>query len=85
MHLTVIILTLNEGKHLLRCLKSLDGIEHSVIVVDSFSSDNTVQIAKNYGASVIAHDFVNQAQQFNWTKHALKGTTCGISYRACHG
>ena len=26
-----------------------------------------------------------QAQQFNWTKHALKGTTCGISYRACHG
>ena len=75
MHLTVIILTLNEGKHLLRCLKSLDGIEHSVIVVDSFSSDNTVQIAKNYGASVIAHDFVNQAQQFNWALSQLDDKT----------
>jgi len=75
LHLTVIILTLNEGKHLPRCLKSLEGIEHSVLVVDSFSSDNTIEIAKNYGASVITHDFVNQAQQFNWALSQLDYNT----------
>ena len=75
MHLTVVILTLNEEKHLARCLASLDGIENFVLVVDSFSSDNTHKIAKDYGASVICHDFINQAQQFNWALKQLNDKT----------
>jgi glycosyltransferase involved in cell wall biosynthesis len=75
LHLTVVILTLNEEKHLARCLASLNGIENSVLVVDSFSSDNTHKIAKDYGASVICHDFINQAQQFNWALKQLDNST----------
>jgi glycosyltransferase involved in cell wall biosynthesis len=37
-----------------------------VIVVDSGSTDGTVAAAKKYGAKVVVHEFVNQAQQFNW-------------------
>lgn len=75
MHLTVVILTLNEEKHLARCIESLGGIEHSVLVVDSYSSDDTHKIAKDYGASVICHEFINQAQQFNWALKQLDDKT----------
>lgn len=66
MKLIAIILTLNEAQHLPRCLASLVGIADAVLVVDSFSSDDTVTIAKAHGAKVVQHSFVNQATQFNW-------------------
>jgi len=75
LRLTVVILTLNEEKHLARCLSSLNGIENSVLVVDSFSSDNTHKIAQDYGASVICNEFINQAQQFNWALKQLDKST----------
>ena len=75
MQLTVIILTLNEDKHLLRCLRSLNSIADSIIVVDSFSTDNTIQIAKDCGATVMSHEFINQAQQFNWALKQLDNQT----------
>jgi glycosyltransferase involved in cell wall biosynthesis len=56
-------------------LTSLDGIADSIVVIDSFSSDNTVQIAKDYGARVVQHAFVNQAQQFNWALTQLDNNT----------
>lgn len=72
--ISVIILTFNEEKHLKRCIKSLKGIADEIIVVDSYSSDNTVQIAKDMGAKVYQNSWVNYATQFNW---ALKN--CEIS------
>jgi len=75
LQLTVIILTLNEDKHLLRCLRSLNSIADSIIVVDSFSTDNTIQIAKDCGATVMSHEFINQAQQFNWALKQLDNQT----------
>ena len=35
-------------------------------VVDSFSTDKTVEIAESLEARTIQHKFENQAQQFNW-------------------
>lgn len=66
MNLTAIILTLNEGRHLMRCLKSVKSISATVLVVDSFSTDDTVRIAKSNGARVVQHPFINYATQFNW-------------------
>jgi len=65
--LSIIILTYNEEKHLARCLESVKQIADEVIVVDSFSTDRTKEIAEKYGAKFIEHEFTNQAEQFNWT------------------
>ncbi|MES2932396.1 MAG: glycosyltransferase family 2 protein [Pseudomonadota bacterium] len=51
--LSVIIITKNEADNLHDCLQSLAGIQAELIVVDSGSSDATVQIARDAGATVI--------------------------------
>ena len=62
--LSITIITYNEERDLPRCLASLPpGAE--VVVVDSHSRDNTVAIAKNYGAKVSTSTFVNFSQQKN--------------------
>jgi glycosyltransferase involved in cell wall biosynthesis len=66
MSLSVIILTYNEEKHLGRCLESVKHIANEIIVVDSFSTDKTKEITERYGAKFVQHEYVNQAQQFNW-------------------
>jgi glycosyltransferase involved in cell wall biosynthesis len=64
--LTVIILTKNETLHIARALENLKGLANDVIVVDSFSSDDTVAIAQAHGATVLQNKFINQAKQFQW-------------------
>ena len=64
--LSVIILTYNEEKNLPQCLESIRGLAHETIVVDSYSTDRTQAIAKEFGARVHEHPFKNQADQFNW-------------------
>jgi glycosyltransferase involved in cell wall biosynthesis len=64
--LAVIILTHNEEQHLPRALASIANIQEQVFVIDSYSSDRTVEIATQYGATVLQHPFVNYAHQFQW-------------------
>jgi len=64
--ITVIILTYNEEKHIERCIRSVQGFSANILVVDSFSTDRTIEISKSEGASVYQHEFVNQAVQLNW-------------------
>lgn len=64
--LTVIILTFNEKRHVGRCLHSLNGLAKRVVVVDCFSTDGTVELAKEWGADVVQHAWVNHAVQVNW-------------------
>ena len=64
--LTVIILTYNEEIHIRRVINSVRDIANEVIVVDSFSTDRTADIAAELGARILQHPFVNQAQQFQW-------------------
>lgn len=73
--ITAIILTKDEEKHIVRCINSLKNICKYIIVVDSFSTDNTCIIAENMGAQVVQHEFKNQAQQFNWAIENLNITT----------
>jgi glycosyltransferase involved in cell wall biosynthesis len=62
----VIILTYNESLHLPRALSHVQGFAQEVFVIDSFSTDTTVDIARSYGARVLQHPFQNQAKQFQW-------------------
>lgn len=64
--LTAIILTFNEEQHIERCIASLDGIADRVCIVDSFSKDHTVEIARSLGADVFQNPWKNYATQFNW-------------------
>ena len=75
MTITAIILTFNEERHLARCIASLLGVADRIVVVDSHSTDATQQIAQNAGASILQHDFVNHAQQFNWALTQLPSDT----------
>lgn len=63
---TVVVLTKNEELNLPDCLKSLEGFAKRVMIVDSGSTDKTVEIAKLMGADVFVHPFENYARQFNW-------------------
>lgn len=66
MKLVAIVLTLNEARHLPRCLTSLEGVVGQVLCVDCFSSDDTVRIAQEHGVQVVQREWVNYATQFNW-------------------
>jgi glycosyltransferase involved in cell wall biosynthesis len=50
--LSVILITRNEEANLEDCLASLDGIAQQLVVVDANSSDRTLEIAQNYGATI---------------------------------
>lgn len=64
--ITVIVLTYNEAPHIERCLSRIQPVVERVIVVDSYSTDNTVAIARRMGAEVYQHPFKHQADQFQW-------------------
>lgn len=73
MHLTAIILTLNEEKHITDCIKSLDWADH-ILVFDSFSQDKTISLARANSAETSAHTFSNYAQQRNAALDHLHAT-----------
>jgi glycosyltransferase involved in cell wall biosynthesis len=73
--LTVIILTFNEEIHIERAVKSVKNIAKNIFIVDSYSTDNTLKIAKENGAEIFQNKFVNQAKQFQWAIDNLDITT----------
>ncbi|HXS35201.1 MAG TPA: glycosyltransferase family 2 protein [Flavipsychrobacter sp.] len=61
--ISVVIITHNEEQNISNCIKSVENIADEIIVVDSYSNDNTIQIAKNLGAKVILHPFNGFGEQ----------------------
>lgn len=54
MNTSVIILTRNEEQNISECIKTLEGYDE-IIVIDDNSTDNTVKLAKQSGATVYSH------------------------------
>jgi glycosyltransferase involved in cell wall biosynthesis len=69
--LSIIILTYNEAIHVERAIRSVTGLAKNIFVVDSFSTDSTVTLSKALGATVVEHEFVNYAKQFQWALDSL--------------
>lgn len=65
MCVSVLILTLNEEINLPDCLETVRWSD-DVVVLDSLSTDRTVEIAKAWGARVVARAFDNWAAHSNW-------------------
>jgi glycosyltransferase involved in cell wall biosynthesis len=76
--LTFIVITRNEERNLAACLASVAGWAKEIFVVDSGSTDRTLEIAEHYGAIVVAHPFETHAKQWNWALNNLPVTTAWI-------
>ena len=63
--ISAIIITLNEARHIARCIRSVQRVADEVIVVDSNSEDDTAAIAESLGARVFRHDFAGYGAQKN--------------------
>ncbi|PWT74386.1 MAG: glycosyl transferase family 2 [Chloroflexi bacterium] len=65
MSISILLLTLNEEANLPACLGSVEW-SNDIVVLDSFSSDKTCEIAERLGARVIQRSFDNWASHQNW-------------------
>src|SRR2546421_6630560 len=63
--LSAVIITFNEEKNIGRCIDSVRKIADEIIVLDSFSSDQTVAIARKKGAIVHQEKFTGYIEQKN--------------------
>ncbi len=63
--ISVVIITYNEEKNIARCLDSVKEIADDIIVLDSFSKDNTKKICLEKGARFFEHAFDGHIQQKN--------------------
>lgn len=63
---SVILLTFNSEATLAATLSSARQVSDEIFVVDSFSSDGTVDLARLHGATVIQHSFEHYGAQRNW-------------------
>jgi glycosyltransferase involved in cell wall biosynthesis len=71
--ITALILTFNEKDNIARTLASLSFVKH-ILLVDSFSTDHTIQIVKSVrpDAIVLQHDFESFAKQCNFGLQHVK-------------
>jgi glycosyltransferase involved in cell wall biosynthesis len=76
MKITAIVLTYNEEIHLARCLNSIRSLTDDIYVIDSFSTDGTIEIAREYGAKLLQRAWDNNhSNQVNWALGQLPSDT----------
>ena len=63
--ISAVIITFNEEKNIARCLQALTGIAEEIIVLDSFSSDQTQNICASHGVRFYQHAFTGYVEQKN--------------------
>jgi len=61
-----VILTYNEEVHLPRLLQSIAPLQAAVYILDSGSTDGTLEVAAQYGATVAHHAFENHPKQWDF-------------------
>ena len=63
--LSVLVPTYNEETCIEACLQSVSWADE-ILLVDSYSTDYTLDIARRYGARILQHEYINSATQKNW-------------------
>ncbi len=66
MKLSAVIIAYNEEEKIGLCLDSLATVADELIVVDSHSTDRTVEICQTKGASVVSQEFLGYIEQKNF-------------------
>ncbi|HLJ69264.1 MAG TPA: glycosyltransferase family 2 protein [Chloroflexota bacterium] len=67
---SVIVLTFNEEANLPGCLDSVAAWAGEIVVVDSGSTDRTLEVARAAGARILHRPFEDYARQRNWAQEA---------------
>ncbi len=75
MKVSGVVITYNEAQHIESCIRALQRVTDEVIVIDSFSRDNTAEICMNLGVKFFTNSYEGQVQQKNY---ALKKTSFEI-------
>lgn len=57
--LSICMIVKNEEKNIARCLESIKEIADEIIIVDTGSSDKTIDICKNYSVKLINYEWNN--------------------------
>lgn len=70
--LSVVIITFNEKANIARCLQALGDVADEILVVDSYSTDQTVAICQLHGARVIQNTFAGYVEQKNFATSQAK-------------
>jgi len=63
--ISILVPTFNEEKNIRDCLESVKWADE-IVIVDSYSYDNTVKIAREYTDKILQHEYINSASQKNW-------------------
>ena len=63
--LSVVIITFNEEKNIARCIDSVRAVADEIIILDSYSTDRTVDIASGKGAVIHQQKFSGYGRQKN--------------------
>jgi glycosyltransferase involved in cell wall biosynthesis len=63
---SVLLLTYNEETGIETCLRNVCSFAADVVVLDSFSTDRTLEICRRYPCRIIQHEFLNFSEQRNW-------------------
>ena len=64
--ISAVIITLNEERNIRECVDSLRDVVDEIIVVDSFSTDQTEEICKDKGVRFLQHEWEGYGKQKNW-------------------
>lgn len=64
--LSVVIITFNEEQNIARCLDSVKDVADEIVVVDSFSTDETEEICNRYNVRFIKNPFKGHIEQKNY-------------------
>lgn len=64
--LSVVLITFNEGHHIAQCLKAAQAVSDEIVVIDSGSTDNTVDVCMAFGARVITNPWCGYSEQKNF-------------------
>jgi glycosyltransferase involved in cell wall biosynthesis len=68
---SIVILTYNSELSIAETLQSVASLSDDIHVVDSFSKDGTVEIARKFGARIVEHAFESYGAQRNWAIDSL--------------
>jgi glycosyltransferase involved in cell wall biosynthesis len=61
-----------------RALRLIGGFAQEILIIDSYSTDDAVEIATAFSARVLQHRFENQAKRFQWAMDHAPITTAWV-------
>ncbi|WP_017323917.1 glycosyltransferase family 2 protein [Synechococcus sp. PCC 7336] len=68
MNIVAIVLTFNSEASIAQVIESCQELVARILVVDSYSSDRSLDIVRSYRCELVQHEFKNYSKQRNWAQ-----------------